>query len=322
MSHNKKKLTVALWITVFSFVLLTTAAYAWMSIASTLKVTELALTVIANNNLEIAQDINGPAGEWTSVMSMSDLLSGDTVLRPVTYSAKREAFLAPRYGLDGRPNFTDPMLITHTGTALSSPDGEDNVGAYLLAYNFWMRAGANCTVSLTEAKEISEGLMGGGTYVIGKPIWNTAAVRHEDGGRGAQNALRIAFRTYGDDESDGSGGSFIIYEPNADAGGVYEATPSIDGSETLISPDKLIQQHESGWSEQNPVLRDNVDYQVGGFISDSTVLFALKADKPRLVTLFIWLEGQDRDCINSISMGEILVNLQFSGDQGGTIVSR
>ena len=155
MSHNKKKLTVALWITVFSFVLLTTAAYAWMSIASTLKVTELALTVIANNNLEIAQDINGPAGEWTSVMSMSDLLSGDTVLRPVTYSAKREAFLAPRYGLDGRPNFTDPMLITHTGTALSSPDGEDNVGAYLLAYNFWMRAGANGTVSLTEAKEIS-----------------------------------------------------------------------------------------------------------------------------------------------------------------------
>jgi hypothetical protein len=59
MSHNKKKLTVALWITVFSFVLLTTAAYAWMSIASTLKVTELALTVIANNNLEIAQDITG-----------------------------------------------------------------------------------------------------------------------------------------------------------------------------------------------------------------------------------------------------------------------
>ena len=326
MIQNKTKLIVALMITIFSFVLLTTAAYAWMSIASTLKVTELALTVVANNNLEIAENVNGAAGEWTSVMNMSDLLNNEIVLRPVTYSDLREAFLAPRYGFDGRPNFSDPILITQTGAPIPSSDEAEEGGGtgngYLLAYNFWIRSGTNCAVCLTEPKEISEDLMGGGTYVIGKPIWNADAVKHEDGGRGAQYALRIAFKTY--DESDGSEGTFVIYEPNADGNGKYETTKSIDGTETLTDLKRLIQQHESGWSEQNPILRDNVDYQVGSFSSETTELFKLKIESPRLVTLYVWLEGQDKDCINSISMGEILVNLQFTGDQGlsDDIVSR
>jgi hypothetical protein len=297
-----------------------------MSIASTLKVTDLALTVVANNNLEIARDVNGAAGEWTSVMNLSDLISGENVLRPVTYSALSESFFAPRYGFDGRPNFSDPILITQTGAPIPSSDEAEEGGGtgngYLLAYNFWIRSGSNCAVCLSEPREISEGLMGGGTYVIGKPIWNAAAVKHEDGGRGAQYALRIAFKTY--DESDGSEGAFVIYEPNADGNGSYQATPSIDGAPALTDTERLILQHESGWTEQNPVLRDNVDYQVGGFISETTELFKLKVDSPRLVTLYVWLEGQDKDCVNSISMGEILVNLQFTGDQGlsDDIVSR
>lgn len=319
---------MAFWITLVSFVSLTTAAYAWMSIANTIKVTDLALNVVTENALELAPDADGAAGEWANTLQMSELLAGDAVLKPVTYSSQRDAFLAPRYGWDGRADFSDPLLITQTQTGIpipSSDEAEEGGGTgYLFAFDFWVRTGASdCTVHLTESREVTQGLPGGGSYVVGKPIWNADAIRHEDGGKGAQNALRIAFRSY--DESDGSKGKFVIFEPNADSGGGYEPTPSIDGAETLIEQDSLILQSVSDWSEQSPVFKDHVNFKLGEFLSDNTGLFTLRAGHARRVTMYIWLEGQDKDCINSISVAEVLVNLQFLAEAGSEdyiIVSR
>ncbi|NCB53055.1 MAG: hypothetical protein EOM54_14455, partial [Clostridia bacterium] len=112
--NNRRKLTLAFWIVLASFVTLTTAAYAWMSIASTVKVTDLALNVVTDNALELAPDADGVAGEYTTVMQMTALADPDAVLKPVTYSAQRDAFLEPDYGWDGRADFSDPLVITET----------------------------------------------------------------------------------------------------------------------------------------------------------------------------------------------------------------
>ncbi|NCC66575.1 MAG: hypothetical protein EOM14_00065 [Clostridia bacterium] len=324
--NNRRKLTLAFWIVLASFVTLTTAAYAWMSIASTVKVTDLALNVVTDNALELAPDADGVAGEYTTVMQMTALADPDAVLKPVTYSAQRDAFLEPDYGWDGRADFSDPLVITETqdGTPiLSSGTSEERMGC-LLAYDFWIRTGAsNCTVRLSEPREVSDGVAGNGSFVVGKPVWNASSVKHTDGGSGAQNAIRIAFRTY--DEEDGSEGKFVIFEPNADSSGDYKPTPSIDGTETLVEGDDLILQSVSGWSEQTPVLRDNVTYTVGDFISDNTSLFTLKAGHARRVTLYIWLEGQDTDCVNAISAAEVMANIQLyaeAGAEDNAIISR
>jgi len=325
MTQNKTKLTVALWIAAFSFVLLTSAAYAWMSMAGDIRVTDLALNVVTDNALELAPDAGGTAGEWTTVIRMPDLLGGDAVLRPVAYSSKREAFLAPRYGLDGRPDFSTPKLVAPlSANAAAAPPSSGEAGGeagaaepsgYLFSFDFWIRAGSSdCSVRLSEPKEVSKGLDGGGSYVIGRPVWNPRSVSHDDGGRGAQNALRIAFRTYSD--YGGDGGGFVIYEPNADGGGAYAPTPSIDGTGALTDEGSLILQSSSGWAEQDPVLRDNVDYKIGGFITEDTELFTLAAGKARRVTLYVWLEGQDADCVNAISGAQLIINLQFSGVPG------
>ncbi|NCB52311.1 MAG: hypothetical protein EOM54_10570 [Clostridia bacterium] len=319
MNQIKQKLTIAFWIVIASFLLLTTATYAWMSIASTMKVTDLALNVVTDNELELAPDVNGASGEWTTILQMPEALVGNAVLKPVTYSSLQDGFLTPRYGLDGRPDFSDPLLIdlTQTGTSLpSSDEAEEGEGTgYLFAFDFWVRTGASdCTVHLSEPREVSQGLAGDGSYVIGKPAWNASAVRHDDGGSGAQNALRIAFRSY--DESDGSKGKFVIFEPNADSGGGYAPTSSIDGAEALIDEKSLIIQSASGWSEQYPVLRDHVNYQIGDFMTENTGLFTLKAGHARHVTMYIWLEGQDKDCNNSISAANVLINIQFMAEAG------
>jgi hypothetical protein len=317
MTKNKRKLMMAFWISFLSFLLLSTATYAWMSIASSIKVSDMSMNLVTENALELAPDVDGKPGEWTAVMQMSDLLSGDAVLKPATYSAQRDAFVAPSYGLDGRPNFSNPITVLqmqNSSSALSANKSENGEN-YVYSFDFWVRTGAaDCTVCLAAPMKVSEGVLGTGTYVVGKPIWNAGTIRHEDGGKGAQNAIRVAFRSY--DESYGGKGGFVIYEPNSDSGGSYEATPSIDGTATLTSNASLILQSTSSWSEQYPVLKDNVKYTTGNFSSKDTAVFTLKAAVARRVTMYVWLEGEDKDCVNSISDAELLANIQFTAKVG------
>lgn len=313
MTSNKRKLIAAGWITLAAFVVLTSAAYAWMSISSSIKVTDLSLNLVTENALELALDQNGEPGEWTTVLSMNELLADAAPLSPVTWSAARDSFLAPHYGLDGRPDFSNPLVISKTQNGVqlpSSDEAEKGEGAgTMLAIDLWVRTGSSdCTVRLSQPAESSEGTLGGGTYVIGAPVWDANAIRHTDGGSGAQAAIRIAFQSY-DETYDP--GKFVIYEPNTDG----TQTTSVDGT-ALEGSGKLITQAPSSWSEQTPVLRDSVNYILGEFLTEDTGLFMLKTDTARHFTMYIWLEGQDADCTNAISAAQLLMNVQFGANTG------
>ncbi|NCA99336.1 MAG: hypothetical protein EOM70_08175 [Clostridia bacterium] len=311
MHHNRQKLMVAAWISAVTLVVLTTATYAWMSIASILKVTDLSLNVITDNALEIAQDVAGQPGAWSTVLNLDGFEPASVNLSPVTWSQADTTFYAPRYGLDGRPTFTEPLQVARvqTGNPVPVPDAIEQSG-FLLAFDVWVRTSAsNCGVELSEPLPVNDTQAGYGTFVIGKPIWNATAVRHDDGGSGAQNALRIAFLSY--DEPDGLPGKFILYEPNANSSGEIMVTPAIDGSAGLTTDDYRIVQAVSTWQEQDPVLRDQVSYTMGNFLNEPVSLFNLKAGHPRRISVFIWLEGQDSECTNAIASAQLQVNLQF-----------
>lgn len=324
MGTIERKTKIAFGIAVFSAVLLTTATYAWMSISSALTVTDLALNVVTDNALEIAVDIDGVAGAYQNTLSLAEIFPDGVALKPVTYSAVEDAFLAPNYGLDGRIDFMSPVTLeqTQTGVSLStSSEAAETVdGGYMLAFDFWARTGTdNCTIVLSDPMPVTEELPGGGTYVVGAPVWNADTVSHEDGGSGAQYAIRIGFRTYNED---GTSKSFYVYEPNYEG----EDTPSIDGTGIYVSDEQLITQSPSTWVEQDPVLRDNVDYVLGEIDQTNNRLFSLDANVEQKVTLYIWLEGQDVDCTNMISAAELAVNIQFSAvvgeEEGDDIESR
>ncbi len=325
MQKTRHMLIVMSWVIILSLVALTAATYAWMSIATFYKVSDIDLNVITENALEIAKDENGEAGEWGKLIAGEDLIPEGAALRPVTWSAKDKTFYAPTYGFYGRIDGYDELIVTTNDIPAPSVDeAEEEEGeGYLLAIDLWMRTGASKITTYLSGPDIVQGeMMGDGTFVIGVPTWNSENVRHESGGKGAENAIRIAFKTY--DYYDITGalyeeGSFYIYEPNTKEDAV---TKSIDGG-ALEGDGEIIKQYTSQIKENDPVLRDEYTYLPGEFIGEDTHMFDLLANLPRRVTVYIWLEGQDPSCDNSISAGRILANLQIGAttqnNQGGIV---
>lgn len=111
MDKKRKKIFMIFYIVLISFVVLVAVSYAWMTMSSTPTVSDLALALVSDNALELAPDVGGVPGNWGSLIDLSDLPEEKTVLRPITFSAEKFAFLAPKYGLDGRPYFSEPNVL-------------------------------------------------------------------------------------------------------------------------------------------------------------------------------------------------------------------
>lgn len=241
-----------------------------------------------------------------------DLVSESAPLKPVTWSEKEGAFYTIMYGLDGRMAGKWQLLSDE-----ENANRNDGRGYYVVGTLF-ARSGEPCSVSLQDAVELNQGQDGAGTFVIGTPIWNSQSVLHDDGGNGAETAIRIGIRiTSVSSETGEALGDhvFYIYEPNCDrhlsGEDGYVDTPSIDGTETLGS--LMLLQTASEWTEAYPVERDVTIKSLGEFESD-TWLFDLWAGDVVQIDLYIWLEGQDIDCTNEIEDAQIFANLQFDAD--------
>ena len=304
---------------IISVVALTVASYAWMSISTTPTVTDLALTVISENALQLAHDDGGkPAGDWSTIMDLADPTQ-ELALRPVTYVESEDAFFAPDYGLDGRIDGIKTRLTDVNGALLSEFAAAEDKSGYLYICDFWIRTNASdCTVALTPPIEREDGVLGAGTFMVGEPVWDAGSVSHIDAGNGAQYAMRLALRVDPvDDFGEQNEPAFIIYEPNADGGTGLTETKSAKGNGSLQGEDNLLlQQSVSSWTEADPVLKDTVLYFPGNFLTDDLCLFPLRSGHARHVTLYIWLEGQDADCTASIGGGRLISNIQFTAVTG------
>ena len=315
MAQARKKLMLLGWIAAVLLILLTSATYAWLGISSNPTVSDLALSVVTDNALELAPDVEGVPGEWGTILNLSELSALTAPLKPATYLAAEGAFYAPNYGWDGRVDFSAPIRLTdQNGALFSSADAAEEAegNGYLFVSDFWVRAQASdCIVTLTPAVEREDGVLGSGTFVVGEPVWDENHFVHKESGNGAQYAIRMAFRV---DETDDHGNVsgepiWIFYEPCVEEG---EAIAGADGSESFFGSHKVVRQLPSQWSDLSPALRDTVNYQPGQFLTEDLSLFAMEAGHARHITLYIWLEGQDEDCTNAISEGRIFSNIQFS----------
>ncbi len=318
-SANGRKAFYLLIVTIISMIALTMASYAWMSISSTLMVTDLALTVITDNALELASDNGGkPADDWSTIIDMGEA-ARDITLQPVTYNPSEDAFYIPQYAKDGRIDTNKWTRITdENGALLSEFAAAEDQSGYLYICDFWIRTNASdCTVALASPVEREDGVLGAGTFMVGEPVWDEEKVLHYDAGNGAQYAMRLAMRVDPvDDMGFTDDKTMIFYEPNADGGTGLTETMSADGNGLLHGDNVLLQQSVSTWSESTPVLRDTVLYKPGEFLNEDMKMFPLKAGHARHVTLYIWIEGQDPDCSNAISAGRILANIQFNAVSG------
>lgn len=307
---------------VYSYVLLvllslfSVATYTWFSLSRTPEVSDMALHVNSPSGLELSVD--PLAEEWQLQLNFSEIIGEVAPLRPITWSQKENRFYAVSYGFDGRVNeILEPLSDDRNAN-------KDNADGYYMKGTFYARTLQKVHVSLTSAIEVAEGIQGSGTYVIGKPIWNTETISHDNGGNGAELAIRIGILV---EKTDLSGQTknepdeFFIYEPNydkhVDEEDGYLQTPSVDGTATLIPEESIILQSLNSWEEATPVRNGTVIHTFGEFDSEKE-LFKLEPDELAKISLYVWLEGQDVDCINAIGHhAELMANIQFTATTEG-----
>lgn len=312
---KKRYIALYLYMLVVLFTLLTTASYTWFSLSQAPRVSDLYMYVNAPTGLELS--LTPDAEEWELQLDFRDMVDVTAPLRPVTWSDAEQRFYAAAYGLDGRlTGEWEPLTDQRNAN-------KDNLDGYYIKATFYARSGQEVDVSLSRAIAVEEGLEGAGTYVIGYPNWNGEEIVHSNGGRGAQHAMRLGFRITPVDTTGGETGEpseFIVYEPNIlghpDNTLGYVPTPSIDGTETLVPEDRLILQTDTLWTEADPVQRNVVTYYMGEF-REEPKLFSLNTDEMVRIDIYVWLEGQDVDCINEIHKAQILASIQFSATSEG-----
>ena len=315
--NRRKRTVIYLWVLIALSVLLVAATYTWFSLSQTPHVNDMAIYVNANTGIELALEYDAPDEEWGQKLDFLDLVSEDYPLKPATWQNELQSFVTVSYGIDGRT----------TGNLVELSDEQNanrrDANGYYVTGVFYARSDTPCKVSLAEAVELNGGENGAGTYVIGTPVWDAARIIHTDGGSGAEDAIRFGFRiTPIDTESGEPRGlsEFFIYEPNCDAhfsgGGDYVPTPSINGAPTLIDEDHLILQEASEWTEAYPVERNVTIKKLGNFITNKD-LFEIEAGHKVRIELYIWLEGQDPDCISRIDEAKIFASIQFHVDYDG-----
>lgn len=308
---SKAYILLYFYLILILLILLTTATYTWFARSKMNRVSNLSIYVNTPVGMEIALS---PDGEWGQQLNWIDMVSETSPLRPVTWSDKDQRFYAAVYGIDGR--------LTGQWQPLSDERNanRDNYEGYYCIATFYGRTDERVNVSLAPAVAMDGGVSGSGTYLIGKPLWNSDTVSHDNGGDGAENAVRVGIkitRLNQDGTPTDALPEFFIYEPNcnshADGSRGYVSTPSIDGTETLIDADHLITQTATTWTESDPVENGVQVHTFGEFTSD-VKLFTMEQDEMVMIQLYVWLEGQDMDCNNSIEAAQIMANIQFKAE--------
>jgi len=343
--HVKKKAKrtiIYFYMILILLVLTVTASYTWFSISRTPKVSNMNVYITTQPGLEMSIDKE----EWLLQLDFWEAVNATTeqnpdkerpVLRPVTWSEVNKCFYAAAYGADGRLKpYRDWHVLSDERNA-----NKQNFEGYYIKATVFMRSGQNAEITLSPAVEVNDGIDGSGTYVRGIPVWNPGyyveeedddgnilhklvGFGHDNSGLGAENAIRVGFLVthliqseegeYLPDEEREP--EFFIYEPNCNIGlsgeREYIPTPSMDETETLVPPERLILQTATTWTEADPIENGVVIHTFGELLEPPTI-FKIEAGEIVQVDLYFWLEGQDIDCLNSGSEAQIQANLQFFG---------
>lgn len=306
------------WLGLMAILLLLVAAtYTWFTLSKTPRVYDMDMHVSSPAGLEIALKHNSPDDDWGQSLDFFDMVEELTTLKPCTWSEEDQCFYAAAYGTDGRLAAISKRLTDNKNANKEGPEG------YYAKGTLYARSDSPVTVSLAEAMTLEDGTECIGTYLIGTPVWNQEEILHDNGGSGAEYAIRVGLRITPVNERgrELADSVFYIYEPNSDGhtGGAtgYVDTKSIDGTDNLVPAARLITQTTSSWTEVYPVQRSVVLRDMGTFTS-GTDLFHLDAGEMVRIELYVWLEGQDVDCDYSIgNEAMILAHIQFAGDYSG-----
>ncbi len=329
MRKDRTRILVLLLLLFFTSILLSTASFAWFSANRLVTVETLNIQVATQGGIDISAD----GVEWGASLSTTDLEEVYDNSYPGSNN-RISATLEP-VSSGGLVDTTTGYLRMYLGNAVNSQDGT----SYVLM-----------TQRTIEERDTQVG--GDGSFIVFDIFLRTSSAKAlyltRDSGVsftgeesiGTENAFRIAFVVQGTVPSDASSNAIqslrgatnddvYIWEPNynthtaagvANALNVYGLTINENNSSRIRYEgviDEITREEnvllEEADSEHHPTkFREvNIDYATPTNPTNYTEVFPLEAGITK-VRIYVWLEGQDVDCENNASIGNVDFNVQLS----------
>ena len=325
MERNKKRekrKRMLLLPLLLSFLLFVATSYAWFTSNRVVSVDALDVHVQADGGLEVSTD----AVNWKQVVTVQDIMNArDNYGRSVNQIPAQFYPVSTGGSVDGNGRLqmfkgdatntdsTDFVLVAEKSEETES-FGEDSEGVFI-AFDLFFRT--------TAPKEL---------YVSN----NSEVVYLGDESKGIENATRVAFLnegTSGDSAAAAQGlngaRNAFIWEPNYDthtqygvqnAQNVYGITTSQVGGAVLpyggviseiSSADNVLIQNANSATYPSLFRRVDVGSSTPKNNANNFKVFDLEPSITK-VRIYMWLEGQDVDCEDNASYGDISFRLEFT----------
>lgn len=316
---NRRKY-LALLLLLFTFCLFVTSTYAWFSSNRVVSLNTLNVHIQADGGLEVSTD----AINFKQVITVQDIMDARK-----NYSNSRNQLPARLYpvstggNIDGsgylemfsgeatNTSGTDFVLIANKSLEEES-FGEDSSGKFI-AFDLFFKT--------TNTKEL---------YLSS----NSKVTYSGDSSNGIENATRVAFLNEGVSSGEGAQNlngakDAIIWEPNYDvhtefgvknAKDVYGIITSQVGGSLLpydgvinnITASNNVKINEASSSRYpNLFKRVNVSLNTTANNSSNKKILDLNPSITK-IRIYMWIEGQDVDCEDNASYGDISFNLEFT----------
>ncbi len=323
LNNKIKPFGILLWI-LFTSVFLVVSSYAWLSANRIFAVQTFNIHIASKGDLEVSVD----AIDWKGVLTLTDIMEArrtypnsvnqiPRTLQPVsTGGIVQNGFLEMFYGeLSGGLDDQGNILSAERSVEIES-FGEQSDGVFV-AFDLFFRTYYENMLHLTPLSSV-------------EPL--------EDLNTGIENSFRIAFLNQGTLPLDAAVNQIqnlrnanraYIWEPNYDVHTTSAVTHAREtyGIQTSernaprINYDGIISEFRH--SEQVREHQANATYHPDKFrrvepavatrknFTESQEIFILPAGITK-VRIYVWMEGQDVDCILDAAVGEVLINLQLS----------
>ena len=319
---KKRKRTFALLLLFLTFILFITTTYAWFSTNRVVGIDTLNVHVQADGGLEVSTD----AVNFKQVITVQDIMDArdnyPNAVNQVPYrmypvssggSIDGNGYLEMFSGEATNTRGTDFILVANKSLE-SNSFGEESEGRFIV-FDLFFRT--------TNNKEL---------YLSG----NSSVTYNGDSSSGIENATRIAFLNEGVSSDNASlaqslndAPEALIWEPNYDvhteygvknASDVYGINTTMTGGSllpydgvisTISSNDNVLITDANSSKYPNFFKRVNVSFNTVASNTSNTKILDLEPSITK-VRIYMWIEGQDVDCEDNASYGDISFNLEFT----------
>lgn len=322
--HHKKRLLLLLLLLLLTGVMLGTSTYAWFTSNKTVNVNNITVNVAAQNGIQLSVD----GTTWKSIIQTSDIKGATAKYAAAVNQVPQTVEPVSTIGTvdsTGKMEMYYGVVAANADgawglTATRSTEVADATEGKFVAFDLFFKVDDDTDIYMTS---------------------NSGVVASATGtDSGIQNASRIGFVILGNTSAgssldtiqalnEGTSSPSYIWEPNYDihtatgvnnARDVYGITTtetggaqlSYDGIKAEITSDNGVTLETANVTSFSTLFGTvSPEYATIAEPSTGYQMFSLTKGVTK-VRVYMWIEGQDVDCENNASGGEITYNLQIS----------